>query len=79
MDNRKASLLGIDKEYHGNKVVEGMLFKNKVDPKLFKGYVQRYFVLDLENRTFTYYSNKDKAGEGHVYKLNVAPYLIRQV
>lgn len=64
----------INRGYKGKKVIEAWLLKNKWQPVFntaFGSYVKRYFVLDLENQTLTYYSSSEKDSSSNVYHLNV--------
>jgi len=69
----KTQFVWMDLNYQGPLVYGAMLYKNKWNAGIglmFGSYVKRYFVLDLPNRTFSYYSDA-KCKSGSVYKFDV--------
>lgn len=63
----------VDPSYRGRLVVEGSLYKNKWTAQfgmIFGRYVRRFFVLDLQTRTFSFFADSSRQ-KGCVYDFSV--------
>lgn len=71
-------LAWVDPCYKGTLLVQANLYKNKWTAGIsvmFGRYTRRFFVLDIQNRTFSYYSDYT-CRNGAVYGFNVSPSIV---
>ena len=69
----------VSSEYKGKLVIEGMLYINEWMPgnkSTIRKYSKRYFVLDLPNSTFAYYSDVSKTIPSCKYNFSVRFFII---